>query len=62
MSPSRQTGLRSLASAPTFPRHCPDRQLDHILTDHDGLVATEAGTPVLPVSDHRPLVIDVSLR
>ncbi|MBB3747552.1 endonuclease/exonuclease/phosphatase family metal-dependent hydrolase [Mycolicibacterium sp. BK634] len=60
--PSRRTGLRSLAVAPTFPLHCPDRQLDHILTDHDDLVATDACTPVLPISDHRPLVIDVSLR
>ncbi|WP_319435050.1 endonuclease/exonuclease/phosphatase family protein [Mycobacterium sp. RTGN5] len=58
----RRTGLHSLATAPTFPLQCPDRQLDHILTDHDGLVATDVSTPVLPISDHRPLVIDVSLR
>ncbi|WP_179474449.1 endonuclease/exonuclease/phosphatase family protein [Mycolicibacterium vinylchloridicum] len=58
----RRTGLRPLGVAPTFPLHCPDRQLDHILTDHDDLVAGEACTPVLPISDHRPLVIDVSLR
>lgn len=61
-TPSRRTGLRALATAPTFPLHCPDRQLDHILTDHDGLTAATACTPVLPISDHRPLVIDVSLR
>jgi endonuclease/exonuclease/phosphatase family metal-dependent hydrolase len=59
---SRRMRLRPLATAPTFPLHCPDRQLDHILTDHDDLVATDAFTPVLPISDHRPLVIDVSLR
>ncbi|BBY59382.1 endonuclease/exonuclease/phosphatase family protein [Mycolicibacterium sarraceniae] len=58
----RRTRLRPLAAAPTFPVRCPDRQLDHILTDHDDLVVTEAYTPVLPISDHRPLVIDVSLR
>lgn len=58
----RRTRLRPLASGPTFPLHCPDRQLDHILTDHDRLVATDASTPVLSISDHRPLVIDVSLR
>ncbi len=61
-SPSRWTRLRPLATAKTFPLHCPDRQLDHILTDHGDLVATEAETPILPISDHRPLVIDVSLR
>ena len=61
-APGRRTGLRSLAAAPTFPHQCPDRQLDHILTDHDDLVATDVFTPVLPISDHRPLVIDVSLR
>jgi endonuclease/exonuclease/phosphatase family metal-dependent hydrolase len=60
--PSRQTGLRSLATAPTFPLQRPDRQLDHILTDHDDLMATQVWTPMLPISDHRPLVIDVSLR
>lgn len=61
-APARRSGLRALASARTFPLHCPDRQLDHILTDHDDLVATDVVTPVLPISDHRPLVIDVSLR
>ena len=60
--PGRRTGLRPLASGLTFPLNSPDRQLDHILTDHPGLVATAASTPVLPISDHRPLVIDVSLR
>ena len=59
---SRRTGLRPLAVAPTFPVRSPGRQLDHILTDHDDLVVTDASTPVLPISDHRPLVIDVSLR
>ncbi|BBY62999.1 endonuclease/exonuclease/phosphatase family protein [Mycolicibacterium helvum] len=58
----RRTGLRPLAAAPTFPLHYPDRQLDHILIDHDDLVATDVCTPALPISDHRPLVIDVSLR
>ncbi|NTY58514.1 endonuclease/exonuclease/phosphatase family protein [Mycolicibacterium sphagni] len=62
LAPGRRTGLRPLATAPTFPLQSPNRQLDHILTDHDGLVATAASTPVLPISDHRPLVIDVSLR
>ncbi len=58
----RWTGLRPLGIAPTFPAQCPNRQLDHILTDEDGLVASPVATPLLSISDHRPLVIDVSLR
>lgn len=65
MSPAaanRCSGLRPLASAPTFPLNCPDRQLDHILTDHPDLVVKQISAPVLPISDHRPLIIDVSPR
>jgi endonuclease/exonuclease/phosphatase family metal-dependent hydrolase len=32
-APVRRTGLRPLATAPTFPVDTRDRQLDHILTD-----------------------------
>lgn len=60
--PARWSGLRPLGGASTFPLNCPDRQLDHILTDHPDLVGKETSTPVLPVSDHRPLIIDVSPR
>lgn len=60
--PSRWSGLRSLGAAPTFPVDRPDRQLDHILTDHPGLEATETTNPALSISDHRPLIIDVSPR
>ena len=65
MSPpgaNRWSGLRPLAGAPTFPLNCPDRQLDHILTDHPDLVVKQISSPVLPISDHRPLIIDVSPR
>ena len=65
MSPpgaSRWSRLRPLAGAPTFPLNCPDRQLDHILTDHPDLVVKQISSPVLPISDHRPLIIDVSPR
>jgi len=55
-------GPAALASAPTFPLNPPDRQLDHILTDHPDLVVKQISSPVLPISDHRPLIIDVSPR
>jgi endonuclease/exonuclease/phosphatase family metal-dependent hydrolase len=61
-APARRTGLRPLATAPTFPIDNPDRQLDHILTDDDQLVADGCSAPVLSISDHRPLIVDVSRR
>ncbi|SDQ04035.1 endonuclease/exonuclease/phosphatase family protein [Quadrisphaera sp. DSM 44207] len=58
-SAARTTRMRSLAAATTFPAHAPDRQLDHILV-RGGLRSTgRALAPRLPVSDHRPLVVDV---
>ncbi|EJZ10006.1 endonuclease/exonuclease/phosphatase, partial [Mycolicibacterium vaccae ATCC 25954] len=51
------TGLRQLASAPTFPADRPIRQLDHVLTDDPGLTAAACETPQVPLSDHRPLVV-----
>jgi endonuclease/exonuclease/phosphatase family metal-dependent hydrolase len=51
-----------LAAAHTFPAQAPDRQLDHILTDRADLVAGVSGAPHLPISDHRPLVVEVSAR
>lgn len=57
---TRWTGLRPLGAAPTFPAHQPDRQLDHVLTDDPTLRADRCGTPMLPISDHRPLVVDIS--
>jgi endonuclease/exonuclease/phosphatase family metal-dependent hydrolase len=65
MSPptsQRWTGLRPLATALTFPINTPDRQLDHILTDDTRLVADACSAPVLSISDHRPLIVDVSRR
>jgi endonuclease/exonuclease/phosphatase family metal-dependent hydrolase len=60
--PERRTGMRPLAAALTFPVDSPDRQLDHILTDDAGLVVDASSSPALPISDHRPLIIDVSRR
>lgn len=59
-TPQRWTGLRPLATALTFPAGLPDRQLDHILTDDARLVAETCSAPTLPMSDHRPLIVDVS--
>jgi endonuclease/exonuclease/phosphatase family metal-dependent hydrolase len=57
---SSRFGLRPLGSAPTFPADHPHRQLDHILTDDPTLRADSCDAPVLPISDHRALVVDVS--
>jgi endonuclease/exonuclease/phosphatase family metal-dependent hydrolase len=57
--PQRCTGLHPLGSAPTFPAPAPTRQLDHILADSGALRPLAVSTPELPVSDHRPLIIDV---
>ncbi|MGB6208959.1 endonuclease/exonuclease/phosphatase family protein [Mycobacterium sp.] len=59
-TPQRWTRMRPLATALTFPIDHPNRQLDHILTDDAGLVAEACSAPALPISDHRPLIIDVS--
>jgi endonuclease/exonuclease/phosphatase family metal-dependent hydrolase len=55
----RWSGMRALAVAPTFPAPQPSRQLDHILTDDDGLHASPAAAELMSISDHRPLVIDL---
>ena len=58
----RHTGMRALATMPTFPFDNPGRQLDHLLTDDKGLTATKARAPRVPISDHRPLIVDVERR
>jgi len=59
---TRRSGMRPLATMPTFPSDAPSRQLDHLLTDDDGLVATQARAPEMAISDHRPLIVDLSRR
>ncbi|HZU50121.1 MAG TPA: endonuclease/exonuclease/phosphatase family protein [Mycobacterium sp.] len=59
-SPQRWSRLRPLATAPTFPADAPERQLDHIMTDDRLLTADDVSTAKLTISDHRPLVVDVS--
>ena len=60
---SRVTGYRVLASAPTFPAPRPRLQLDHVLLRGPlpgaGRV-TAVSTPAVAVSDHRPLVVDIT--
>ena len=58
----RCSGMRALAMAPTFPSDAPDRQLDHVLTDDPGLLATDARAPEMSISDHRPLVVELERR
>jgi endonuclease/exonuclease/phosphatase family metal-dependent hydrolase len=58
----RWSGMRPLATAATFPAPNPDRQLDHILTDDRGLHAGAATAEEMPISDHRPLVVDLDRR
>ncbi|TPG35260.1 endonuclease/exonuclease/phosphatase family protein [Mycolicibacterium hodleri] len=55
----RVSGMRTLAVVPTFPAHRPRRQLDHLFTDDPGLTVRSHGTPLMPISDHRPLVVDL---
>ena len=57
---TRWSGLRPLGGAPTFPADIPDRQLDHILSDDPNLRADRCDAPMLSISDHRALVVDVS--
>jgi endonuclease/exonuclease/phosphatase family metal-dependent hydrolase len=57
----RWTGMRTLAVAKTFPAARPNRQIDHILTDDIRLRGTAAEAEMMPISDHRPLVVDVDL-
>jgi endonuclease/exonuclease/phosphatase family metal-dependent hydrolase len=55
----RWSGMRALATAATFPADIPDRQLDHILTDDPQVRAGAVEAASMPISDHRPLVVDL---
>ncbi|SPM32440.1 Metal-dependent hydrolase, endonuclease/exonuclease/phosphatase family [Mycobacterium rhizamassiliense] len=56
----RWSGMRPLAVADTFPADAPGRQLDHILTDDDRLRGGVTESELTPISDHRPLVVDLT--
>lgn len=55
------TRWRTLGRAPTFPSATPRAQLDHILADpgFDLGRVVQVATPHPPVSDHRPLVVQL---
>jgi endonuclease/exonuclease/phosphatase family metal-dependent hydrolase len=57
------SGWRTLGKAPTFPSPSPRAQLDHILADPAGLRSlgrvVQVCTPHPPVSDHRPLIVQL---
>ncbi|WP_345713351.1 endonuclease/exonuclease/phosphatase family protein [Kineococcus glutinatus] len=55
----RTSGLRPLAHAPTFPAEAPVRQLDHVLARGDVGEVVSVSAPEAPMSDHRPLVVDL---
>jgi endonuclease/exonuclease/phosphatase family metal-dependent hydrolase len=57
--PAHLTGFRALAAAPTFPVDRPFQQLDHILLKGSLGEVTSADAPVMPLSDHRALVVDL---
>ena len=57
--PARITGYRALANHPTFPLHDADEQLDHILLRGDIGPVTDSDAPLLPLSDHRALWVDL---
>ncbi|NYG56267.1 endonuclease/exonuclease/phosphatase family protein [Nocardioides perillae] len=54
------TGMRSLAAHPTFPAHAPRAQLDHVL-GRGAVRAVGSEAPAAPLSDHRPLVVELAL-
>jgi endonuclease/exonuclease/phosphatase (EEP) superfamily protein YafD len=57
---ARITRYRLLAQHPTFPLETPHRQLDHILARGNLGRVTESAAPQLPLSDHRPLVVELT--
>lgn len=59
-SPESGTGMRSLAAVPTFPTDDPCKQLDYVLVDDPTMTVVDCSAPALPVSDHRPLIVDVA--
>jgi len=59
--PEQITRYRSLARHLTFPVEEPDRQLDHILLRGRLGHVTASSAPALPLSDHRALIVDISI-
>lgn len=55
----RHTRMQPLATAPTFPAEEPREQIDHVL-GRGPVAATSAEAAVLPLSDHRALLADLT--
>ena len=55
----RLTRMQPLATAPTFPVDEPREQIDHVL-GRGPVAATSAPSAVLPLSDHRALLADLT--
>lgn len=53
------SGWTPLARTPTYPAWEPRIQLDHVLASGDLPPVTSVETPVLPVSDHRALLVQL---
>lgn len=53
-------GFTLTGGPPTFPGHQPARRIDHVALA--GLVPTAVVVPAVPVSDHRPLVVEVEVQ
>jgi endonuclease/exonuclease/phosphatase family metal-dependent hydrolase len=58
-TPQKVTGMTTLGAACTFPADAPVRQLDHVLIDDTCLRALRTAAPEMPISDHRPLIVDL---
>jgi endonuclease/exonuclease/phosphatase family metal-dependent hydrolase len=59
--PRALTGWRRLGALPTYPADKPRVQLDHVLAHSrrpPRVVAAHA--PAMPISDHRPLIVDLT--
>jgi endonuclease/exonuclease/phosphatase family metal-dependent hydrolase len=59
--PTLVTGYTALARHRTFPVERPDAQLDHILLRGQLGQVVGSSAPRLPLSDHRPLVVDLAI-
>lgn len=57
--PRLLTGWTVLARTPTYPTTGPRVQLDHVLASGPLPAVTSVSTPALPLSDHRPLVVEL---
>ncbi|MFD6176498.1 MULTISPECIES: endonuclease/exonuclease/phosphatase family protein [unclassified Isoptericola] len=59
--PARRTGWRELVHVPTYPRARPRLRIDHALADGPVAALAAARAVDLGVSDHRAVVVDVTL-